>query len=163
MAILDTFVKRLRYRKVLPLIPPDPPLKILDAGSGDGGFAKILREMGHDVITADKEGGDVTCDFEKPLPFKDKEFDIAVSLAVAEHLRNPFLFLEELKRVAHTVIITTPSPLAKPVLECLAFANLINREHIRDHKVYLSKEDLERLGFRHKYFLFGLNQLCVYP
>jgi len=147
----------------LKLVPRSRRLTILDAGSGDGELAKILRNMGHIVVTADREKADIICDFEKGLPFDEKTFDLALSLAVVEHLNDPLFFLSELKRVARRVIITTPSPRAKPVLEFLAFLRLINRDHIKDHKHYLDKTQIEFLGFRHKYFLFGLNQICVYP
>jgi len=60
------------------------------------------------------------------------------------------------------LILPFPSR-SKPVLEFLAFLRLINRDHIKDHKHYLDKTQIEFLGFRHKYFLFGLNQICVYP
>jgi len=46
-----------------------------------------------------------------PLPFGNKEFDLAVALEVIEHLpkRKGFDLLSELKRVARNVIVSTPN------------------------------------------------------
>ena len=163
MAVLDFLTKKVRYSAIYPLLEKveveyDRPLKVLDAGGAAGDFHKILRERGHDVLVCDiDEKADLVVDFEKSLPFNDNEFDLAVSLAVVEHLYNWNLFLKELKRVSSSVIITTPTPLGKPVLDFLAFLNLVNREHIKDHKYYLRKEDIEGAGYKYETFLFGLN------
>ena len=94
--------------------------------------------------------------------FRTRSLIVAISLAVAEHLYNYRQFLEELKRVARWVIITTPSPAAKLVLESLAYLNLVNAQHIADHKHYLSQSEISALYYDHSYFLFGLNQIGTY-
>lgn len=43
------------------------------------------------------------------LPFKDKEFDIAVLGEILEHVENPVQVLKEAKRVANKIIITVPN------------------------------------------------------
>jgi ubiquinone/menaquinone biosynthesis C-methylase UbiE len=43
------------------------------------------------------------------LPFKDKEFDVALCTHVLEDLPNPFLIIEEMMRVAKRGLIVTPS------------------------------------------------------
>ena len=48
----------------------------------------------------------------KPLPFKDKEFDIAFSNAVVEHVGNTEeqrAFVKEMLRVSKTFFLTTPN------------------------------------------------------
>jgi len=166
---LDSLIATLRYSKALERfykIFPDrkiEKLKILDAGSGDGRFARILKERGAKrVITADRTpnpGIDIVLDLNHPLPFKDKSFDVAFALAVVEHLGNGELFLLELQRVAKAVIGTTPSPYAKPVLEFLAFLRLVNPEHIKDHKKYWSEKELRNIGYNTEKFEYGLNIL----
>jgi len=167
MAILDFLTARIRYSQVLPYIKSLEKkykrLKILDAGGGDGFLSRILKRRGHKVIVLDVSNkGEVRADLNNPLPFKDKSFDVVVSTAVVEHLDNWETALEEFKRVGKAVILTTPTPLAKPVLELLAGLNLINKDHIKDHKHYLTGEEIKKHGYQTKDFLFGLNRLAVY-
>lgn len=105
----------------------------------------------------DKVNADFMWDLNYELPFKNKEFDLAISTAVIEHLENPWLFLEEFKRIAKVCIGTTPHKRAKPILETLAKLNLINKEHIQDHKRYFTPKELKQLGFECKTFELGMN------
>ena len=43
------------------------------------------------------------------MPFKDKEFDYAISNQVLEHVDNPLSFISEIQRVARQGYIETPS------------------------------------------------------
>lgn len=168
MAVLDFITKHLRYHKVLPLIKQledcyNRPLSILDAGGSAGDFHKILRSRGHNVLVCDLDlDADFIWNLENPLPFKDKEFDLSVSLAVVEHLNNYSLFLDELKRVSCNVIVTTPTVRGKYVLELLATLRLVNKSHIDDHKYYLSVDDFIGKGYSYKTFFFGLNSVACY-
>lgn len=93
-------------------------------------------------------------------------------LAVLEHLpMNSFLFEEAvrvLKRDGY-FILTTPTPMAKPVLEILSYRlHLISEESIREHQHYYTKRELLELMKKHgfeivKYqkFQFGFNELIV--
>lgn len=167
MAILDFLTARIRYSQVLPYIKglerKQGRLRILDAGGGDGSLHEILRNRGHDVVVLDiTDKGDIKADLNKPLPFKDKSFDVVVSLAVVEHLNDWETALEEFKRIGKAVILTTPTPLAKPVLEFLTKFNLVNRGHIEDHKHYLTDKEIKKHGYQTRSFLFGLNRLAVY-
>ncbi|GAB6075140.1 class I SAM-dependent methyltransferase [Desulfurobacterium crinifex] len=167
MVILDSLTAHIRYSQVLPYIKDLEKkygrLRILDAGGGDGSLYEVLRSRGHDVVVLDiSDRGEVRADLNKPLPFKDRSFDVVVSPAVVEHLNNWETALEEFKRVGKAVILTTPTPLAKPVLELLAKFNLVNRDHIDDHKHYLTDEEIRKHGYQTRSFLFGLNRLAVY-
>lgn len=173
MAFLDGYTKYARYRivkqKIHDLLPSikrnlakgDKP-KVLNAGGGYGYFHQALEEMGFEVVTCDISGAEIYCDLEKKLMFEDKSFDLVVSLAVLEHLDNWSQALAEFKRVAYYSISTTPSVFGKPVLDGLALLNLVNREHIADHKHYLTKSDVQAHGYSHRYFQFGLNQLIFH-
>lgn len=84
-------------------------------------------------------------------------------LAVLEHLQCPEEIIKEIYRVLKpggTLILTTPSPLSKPLLEFLAFKlNLIDRNEIADHKQYFSVEALRRLLAINK---FAINKLHTF-
>ena len=43
-------------------------------------------------------------------PFKDKEFDFVFSLHIAEHVRDPLLFCQELSRISKRGFIEDPTP-----------------------------------------------------
>ena len=64
-----------------------------------------------------------------------------------------------MKRVGKYVIFTTPSPAAKPVLEFLASKGIIDADQIADHKHYLTRDEIENHGYKHRYFEAGFNQL----
>lgn len=163
--MLDSFIQYIRFKKAIQAIEflnkSVKIEKVIDIGAGDGKFANILKTKGFNVYTLDKEHGDFHWDLEQPFPFEDFEFDLAVSLAVVEHIKNYQRFLSEIKRISKYTIITTPSPYAKYILSLLAFLGLINKEHIKDHKHYLSKKELENFGFKVKTFEFGLNFICT--
>lgn len=158
---MDWLVEYLRRKEVKKIIkkifPSIKGLKVIDLGSGQGKLAKDLRKQGAKVLTVDKVNADFIWNLNHELPFKNKEFDLAISTAVIEHLENPWLFLEEFKRIAKICIGTTPHKRAKPILETLAKLNLINKEHIQDHKRYFTPEELKELGFECKTFELGMN------
>lgn len=104
----------------------------------------------------------------KILPFKNEAFDLITMLAVLEHLDYPEEIVKEIYRILEpngTLIITTPSKFAKPILEFLALKlNVINKESIASHKVYFDKKSLGKIlidaGFIIKklnYFELGMN------
>lgn len=80
-----------------------------------------------------------------PLPIKDAEFDVITMLAVLEHLNNPANVIAECFRGLKPegkLIITTPSPISKPILESLARLHLISYEGVFDHKHYYKKSEI---------------------
>jgi len=159
MAVLDFLTKKTRYSQALSeLVHVEKiycrPLQVADVGSGSEEFKKLLEARGHQVKGFDQHN----CDLETGIPAKTGEFDLAICLAVAEHIDNWPLLLKELNRVADNTIMTTPSVFGKPVLDLLAALRLCDREHIKDHKHYLTRQDLEKAGYKTEYFLFGLNQ-----
>ncbi|WP_024850493.1 class I SAM-dependent methyltransferase [Hydrogenovibrio kuenenii] len=170
MAILDVVTKTLRYRQLAKTLHAHfgdeaklKGLKCLNVGGGYGGAHQILERFGFEVTTCDIDGSCDYCDLNQPLSYADDSFDVVICLAVLEHLHDWQNGLEELKRVAkHLVIATTPSVYGKPVLETLAFIHLVNKDHIDDHKYYLSKQDIVKAGYQHRYFTFLMNQLAVF-
>jgi 2-polyprenyl-3-methyl-5-hydroxy-6-metoxy-1,4-benzoquinol methylase len=94
---------------------------VIDLGAGPGGVAKALVEKSCQVAVVDQhplagEVADVKSfvqDLDEPLAFDTKPYQHILLLDMIEHLRNPELFLQRLRRqFTHekkTVIITTPN------------------------------------------------------
>jgi len=99
-------------------------LKLLDVGCGRHSFmSEVIKAQRFDAVGLDifesnveqakgnKVYQDVLVGDARQLPFKDKEFDMAVSIEVLEHLdrEDGEKALAELERVSReTVLITTP-------------------------------------------------------
>lgn len=173
---VDAFIAAMRYRRVTRYLRNTT---ILDVGCGpDFLFLESCKERIVQGYGMDKKVGNImkenfqifTCDldsssFSELPPVKVGQIFL---LAVLEHMLKPEKNLQMLHLMLETsgeIILTTPTTLAKPILEFLAFQlKLIDEEEIRDHKHYFSKQELilllERTGFtniRHHYFEFGLN------
>jgi ubiquinone/menaquinone biosynthesis C-methylase UbiE len=84
--------------------------KILDIGSNQGHlFSGWDRTNIHSVDIDKYDLPNFTqADAQKPLPFNDKEFDIAVLGEILEHTDNPVDVLREAMRVCNKLIITVP-------------------------------------------------------
>ena len=87
-----------------------PSQKIVDIGGNDGHTffswdRKNITTVDLDVYEIENF---VRANAEK-LPFKDKEFEVAILAEILEHLDNPVQALKEAKRVADKIIITVPN------------------------------------------------------
>lgn len=82
---------------------------LLDLGCADRFLEPICRKAGWNYIGLDY----TDVDFERdPLPLGDQSIDIAVSLAVIEHIWNPTIFLSEIHRCLKPgglIYISTPN------------------------------------------------------
>lgn len=105
-----------RFRQVLSLVKYDPKAIILDIGSADGTFSKVVFDkvkpkklIGIDVLRSSvrysnkrfKRNKKMTfkvADAHK-LPFKDESFTAAICLEVLEHIFKPAAVIKEIKRV----------------------------------------------------------------
>lgn len=81
---------------------------LLDAGCGDGGVARLLRERVRDVIALDVEPSPVWRDEEGlsfqvvdagDMPFEDESFDVVHSKDSLHHMESPGRALAEYRRV----------------------------------------------------------------
>ncbi len=72
---------------------------ILDIGCGGEPFREICSHTNLDYIGIDYDRAPHYLADAHALPFKDSSFDAAISFAVLEHLRNPFVALREIMRV----------------------------------------------------------------
>lgn len=183
-SLLDNVIFYLRKRQVTTRLPKNTTI-VADFGSGydcrlitkllengavqhaigvDTEFMPTLTSIPHlECIVADLNG---------PIAMPEASIDVALSLAVLEHLDRPDVFLQELYRIVKpggVVLLTTPGPTAKPLLEFLAFKlGIIDRHEIADHKQYFSSAMLHdafvAAGFRSELvtprrFLFGMNNI----
>jgi len=173
----DKLIQKLRYKKVVKLIPKGCVLA--DCGCGDGDFLRyaqkrISRGYGVDIVRRNFIGGDnfifLEGNLDQKIPLEDGTIDVVTGLAVLEHLNHPDVFIKEIFRILKTggrCILTTPSPMAKPVIELLAYRiGVISEKDIKDHKRYFNADELRSLfgqfaALRIEYFLFGLNTLIT--
>lgn len=116
---------------------------VLDIGCGDAAFLKefknISKVVGTDIslpLLKKAQQNIPLADFyradSKELPFKDREFDVAVLVDVLEHLESPEKTLKEASRVTNRILIKVP-------LEDNLFQNLykafvnVNWRHVQGH------------------------------
>jgi 2-polyprenyl-3-methyl-5-hydroxy-6-metoxy-1,4-benzoquinol methylase len=182
--ILDEVFRHLRWQKALKILKKFSGKPIVcDVGCGvNGAFLRkispfIAAGFGLDKKVNFYKNQNIelkTIDLEKEkIPLEEKTIDIVTMLAVLEHLEDPNLILGEIFRILKpkgSLILTTPSLRAKPVLEFLVKLRLINKEDILEHKKYYSPREIEYLlfksGFKREninieHFEFGFNILAV--
>jgi len=164
---------------ILPFIPPDA--KILDIGCDNGALLEYVPAfefyLGLDsqesIISRNKQQNkqanvSFTCakfdDFAWPGP----PFNLVVMTAVVEHLEDINSILFQLKSIISEnglILITTPTPISRFVLQAGAAFRLFARNSLHEHKNYFRKTDFQNLPdwelFLYKRFEFGMNQLVI--
>lgn len=177
---IDSIIRYYRTKFVLPHI--EFGATICDIGCGANPFllktinSRITKGVGLDCLVKNSIYNDKielkNADLSSiPLPIPNTAFDVVTMLAVLEHLNNPNSIIKECFRTLKPkgkLILTTPSPPSKPILEAMAKLNLISREGIADHKHYfstkeiialLSNEGFTKIKIWHK--ALGLNTVAV--
>lgn len=106
------------------MVPPAPPLHILDVGCGTGLNAGKLARQGHSVVGIDlspvaiesfraKGFEGMVCDIEAgPLPLPAASFDLVYASEVIEHCADTAAFLQTLRRPLKpggTLLLSTPN------------------------------------------------------
>ncbi len=180
-SFFDKFLRWLRYKKVVKHIPEDSV--VCDIGCGyDAGFLKKISYFIKRGIGLDKEVSDFknsNLEFKKIKVFKDipvsnEPCDVVTLTAVIEHLDHPQEILNEAFRALRgggKLILTTPTPLAKPILEFLSFKlGLVDKNEIGSHKNYFWTKDVKKMllksGFKEEsiknyFFECYLNNLII--
>jgi SAM-dependent methyltransferase len=186
-SLLDTIIFFLRFRQVISRLP-DVNNKVL-ADFGSGYDARLMVKLLQQYQTSSGLVVDVAFearlseivnlklligDLNNPLELPSESVDIGFSLAVLEHLEKPELFLSEVYRVLRSggiLLLTTPGPTSKPILEFLAYTiKIIDADEIRDHKNYFSTKDLQQMFVKSGFseteiethtFLFGMNNIVI--
>lgn len=92
-----------------------PAEKVIDIGGGDNPFPRadvVVEPYPHDSShrsgTAALPGITYVQAFAEHLPFKDREFDVAISRQVLEHVQSPAAACREMIRTAKRGYIETP-------------------------------------------------------
>lgn len=175
--LFEPYFRKKRIDMVKKYIKPDSV--VCDIGCGfDGTILRgmqdhIRKGIGIDKKVSNAKLGNVELKktlVDGKLPRMENS-DYVLMLAVLEHLEKPEEILKECRRILKKdgkILLTTPSPKSKYILEFLSILRLVSPEEIRDHKNYFSPKDLRNLllkcGFKNifiKSFEAGLNTLAV--
>jgi len=110
--VLKNKIEKEVYRIIKAYIPPQKNVKILDMGCGLGGFLAVCKDeeiqaMGIEIDPyaakiAKLRAGDkksILLGNCEDMPFPNKSFDLAVSITVIEHVKNPTKYLGEAYRI----------------------------------------------------------------
>tara|TARA_Y100000589_G_scaffold178952_1_gene169473 strand:+ start:905 stop:1471 length:567 start_codon:yes stop_codon:yes gene_type:complete len=145
-APLEKLLSYLRYKRTIEFIKNK---KVLDFGCGIsnwnskfiGKYPKFIHGVDSSLSKSNRDNYliEIFKDI-KELPFSD--YEVVLSMAVFEHI-DPFNLIQILDQIysktsMNAIIFgTTPTPLARPILEMLSYKfKLIDESQIRDHKVY---------------------------
>lgn len=153
---VEAFLQKNRFTKALPFLRGD----VLDFGGNNGELRKYVSGS-YTLVNYDHS------------PMENKTFDTIVALAVIEHIHivdvfSIFNLLKSKLKPGGVLLLTTPTPLAKPVLELLAFVRVLDKQNIEEHKHYWNKKEIEYLAQRNGFtvrqyekFQFGFNQIAL--
>lgn len=179
---LDDVIRSLRSRHLQSFLLTTHT--VLDFGCGQLNWfltsnrTKIKRGVGIDPSLALEGDTDGVAGYRGTLEdyraeHPEDRFDRILWIAVVEHFHRAdalkYLRLCRLMLAEDgMVVLTTPTPRARPVLELLAFRlHVISRDEIADHKAYYSKDELLELlreaGFvvkSYQRFQWGLNSIA---
>ena len=176
--LLDHMLAKMRARKIIKYIPENAIL--VDVGCGV--HYELLKELksyirkgyGIDLNVENRVDDNLIlkkANIEECLPLKESSADVVVMLALIEHLDHPLKALRKIRKVLRNngiLLITTPTPYSKHLLEVCAKIGILDRDEIFSHKRYFSKRELieilRKAGFKvllHRYFQFYLNQYVV--
>ena len=185
---LEPIARYLRFNKGITQITAKKPIVIVDLGCGPykpfyfyakNHGVKIKKYIGIDPLLSNKffESTDknnrvslLRNSLEKKIPLPSSSVDYVVSFAALEHFNHPQDILNDAIRILKRhgkIILTTPTKIAKPLLEFLEKIGLVSSREIHEHKHYFDKKSLKGLisvknvKIRHIYFEAGLNNLLV--
>src|SRR5260221_2590105 len=172
---LDRVIAEWRLQKVVSLMRSDDV--ILDFGCGSQLYLlkriapRIHSGVGYDFDLKNKQIekniSSVRARSTGRMPFKDSSFSKIILLAVLEHIElqdvnRIFAEFHRILKPSGQILITTPTPHGKILLECMAFKlRIISAIQIQDHKKYYTRTDILKLGRQSKlklerYDLFAL-------
>lgn len=177
---LDKLIRWFRFHQVIRLVPDN--CIVCDIGCGLD--CLFLETIDHKLVKGIGIDQDVDkgieqknpkikvyqADVQKNLPLESASIDVVTMMALIEHILDYDSALQEIYRILKPggrLILTTPTPAAKLVLEFMAFKlHIIAEDEIKDHKQYFSaillKGALSKAGFqaiKTKHFELGFNLL----
>lgn len=159
LSFLDKVILNLRNKEVRRYIQNGD--KIADLGAGNGAFLKSISDQisqgfAMDRYAAEKNEGNI-----RFIPFDLDEknsaliqqfhdLDLVTAQAVIEHIRSPFNLMRlsfDMLRPGGRMIVTTPTPRSRTILELLAFKlHITNSESLLEHRQYLWGYELYHLA-----------------
>lgn len=177
--LFEKMLGLLRYGKIKKYVMRDGVH--CDIGCGyHGAFLKsISKQIGYGYgfdwkVTPGREGNIELINNRgiEGIPLEDESCDRVFMLAVLEHLEDAEAMVRECHRILKKggiLVLTTPTPVAKPILEFLSFKlHLISRASIEEHKHYYSRPEMmeifRKCGFskaKYRKFMLGVNSLAV--
>ena len=179
--IVDKVVANLRMGQILKFV--DKNDEVLDFGCGSKSYllnqvSNVVKHgvgIDYEVISTKQNNIEyINFKYSNKLPFDDKTFDKIFLLAVLEHVKldevdNLFLEFKRILKDNGKVVLTTPTPFSKPILEFLAFnLHLISKAEIADHKKYYNQVDIKNISQKcglklesYKLFQFGINSCAI--
>jgi 2-polyprenyl-3-methyl-5-hydroxy-6-metoxy-1,4-benzoquinol methylase len=178
--LFDKVIARWRLSKVTREIGRND--NVLDFGCGSQGYflknmaSQIKEGVGIDYDVKNKKLGNlqfINFKFISKFPEGIGKFDKVVMLAVLEHIDLKMVdkLFQEFGRILKNngkIILTTPTPISKSVLEMMAKWHILNDGEINDHKKYYTAEDISEIASENKLklvsyqlFQFGFNSVAV--
>jgi len=142
---------------------PEGPVSLFDIGSGDGVLRQHIKFPAVNYHAFDLEPLAIDTrawDIETPFPYDDAPSQIITMLEVVEHLKNPWLCMQN---IAHTIkpggylILTTPNPawstsrielLKSGYLSCFSQSDLELNHHVFTPWPHIINRLLTDTGFR---------------
>jgi len=177
--LLEPLFRRIRIKMVQKYIPKNCVLCDIGCGfnatflqdianhikCGHGFDKKIKNSKFKNIIIKNLEISD-------KIPLGNESVDCVILLDVVEHLDVPEKILTESYRILRKdgiLLLTTPSPKSKSLLEFLSFRlRIVSPAEIQDHKHYFSNKELqelmENIGYHHVFvsnFEFGQNSRTI--
>ena len=154
-------LKQMYYRLIInSLVERFHPQIALDIGCGTGGLVSALREQGVSAVGFDistyalchalegAAGYLLRADADSGrLPFKDNAFDVITAHEVIEHIHNLDSLVSEMKRLAKTVFITTPTPPIPERIWCIMARIRNSPIHVNTHTRVFWIKLFEKHGF----------------
>ncbi len=178
---LEPVLRKLRIRKIIHHIPKNCAL--CDFGCGVNLHllntlkSYIRLGIGLDLKLKpqpDKKIKLIRCNLDESIPLRSNTIEVITSLAVLEHLTNPTNNLKEAYRILRKgglLILTTPTPISKRILEFMAFKlGILSIDTVGEHKHYFNRKNLKEMlisaGFEEvkvkiKSFQIGFNNLVI--
>lgn len=152
---LEKLLQNYRFKMVKPYLIGD----VLDFGGNQDELKKLVK------------GKYLNVNYDY-YAMENSHFDTIISLAVIEHIDfdEVFEIFRKFKKILNKngrIFLTTPTKIAKPILELWSLVGILDRANIAEHKHYWSKKEIYDLakqsGFtvkQYKRFQIGFNQLA---
>jgi len=154
--ILEPILYRLRATKVKGFIPKNS--LVCDIGCGENGtFLFEIKNYIKAGVGYDKEVTPINTDkivlkkseLTQSIDESSEFFDCVVLMAVLEHLSNLEAIMKECYRILRAggrLLLTTPAPKSKAVLEILSFKlGFVSSYLMKEHKHYFSQDELKQV------------------